>query len=65
VFHNIDYLAMTYYILRKDYDHLASCLVPIGEQQLLSKKEIADMLRKRTRKLTEEEIAIKFSKGRS
>jgi hypothetical protein len=65
VFQNIDYIGMTYHLLRKNYDHLASCLVPIGDQQRLSKGEIAQMLRRRTRKFSEEEIAMKFSKKQS
>lgn len=51
---------MTYRLMRKDYDYLAGCLVPIGEQIVMSKKELADMLRKKTQKFTEEEIERKF-----
>lgn len=60
VFQHIDYLMMTYRLMRKDYDYLAGCLVPIGDQMGMSKKELADMLRKKTRKFTEEEIERNF-----
>ena len=54
---------MTYRILAKDYLFLANCLVPIGDQIGMSKQEIADMLRSKTRRFTEEEIQEKFYKG--
>lgn len=55
---------MTYRILRKDYLYLADCVVPIGDQIGMSKQEIADMLRTKTRKFSEEEIQEKYYKGR-
>ena len=55
---------MTYRILRKDYLYLADCLVPIGDQIGMSKQEIADMLRTKTRKFSEEEIQEKYYKGK-
>lgn len=60
VFHNIDYLMMTVTLLRKDYLKLADCLVPIGDQIGMSRQEIADMLRTKTRKFSEEDIKRKF-----
>ena len=54
---------MTYRILAKDYLYLANCLVPIGDQIGMSKQELADMLRSKTRRFTEEEIQGKFYKG--
>ena len=63
VFQNIDYLMMTYRILAKDYLYLANCLVPIGDQIGMSKQELADMLRSKTRRFTEEDIQEKFYKG--
>lgn len=60
VFRNINYLEMTYRILRKDYNYLACRLVPIGEQKQLSKPQIADLLRTKTRKFSEQEIQEKF-----
>lgn len=44
--------------------HLASCLVPIGDQIGMTQVEIADMLRMKTRKFTEDDIQKKF-KGQS
>lgn len=64
MFQNIDYIMMTYRILRKDYLYLAGCMVPIGEQIGMSKQELADLLRSKTRKFSEEEIQEKFYKKR-
>ncbi|EMC94299.1 hypothetical protein BAUCODRAFT_74402 [Baudoinia panamericana UAMH 10762] len=60
VFHNIDYFMMTVTLLRKDYKHLASCLVPMGDQIGMSQVEIAEMLKTKTRKFSEEDIKKKF-----
>ncbi len=51
---------MTYRVVRKDYDYLAGCIVPIGDQTRMTKQELADMLRTKTRKFSEEEIQKKF-----
>ncbi|KAG6032391.1 hypothetical protein E4U40_006297 [Claviceps sp. LM458 group G5] len=64
VFHNIDYLMITFRLLAKDYDHLAKCLVPIGDQIKLTMDERVQLLKKSTRKFSEEEIAQKFKKTR-
>ena len=53
---------MTVTLLRKDYKHLASCLVPIGDQVGMSQTEIAEMLRTKTKKFSEEEIMKKYGK---
>ena len=53
---------MTYRILKKDYLYLADCIVPMGEQIGMSKQELADMLRTKTRRFSEEEIQEKFYK---
>ncbi len=55
---------ITYRILRKDYLYLADCVVPIGDQIGMSKQEIADMLRTKTRRFSEEEIQEKYYKSR-
>lgn len=60
VFHNIDYNMMTYKLMRKDYMYLADRLVPMGDQIHMTKQEIADMLRTKTRRFTEEDIREKF-----
>jgi len=62
VFYNIDYLMITFSLLAKNYEHLARCLVPIGNQMNLSMGERADMLRRKTRRFSEEEIAEKWGK---
>ncbi|KAK4100485.1 fatty acid desaturase [Parathielavia hyrcaniae] len=64
VFHNIDYLMITISLLRKDYLHLARCLVPMGDQMDMTLEERAAMLRRTTRRFTEEEIREKFGKGK-
>lgn len=45
--------------------HLANCLVPIGDQIGMSQKEIADMLRTKTRAFSEDEISKKFGTASS
>lgn len=60
VFRNIDYIMITVKLLRKDYRHLAKCLVPVGNQVGMDLDEIAAMLRTKTRRFTEEEIRKKF-----
>ncbi|KAJ9207346.1 hypothetical protein DTO164E3_620 [Paecilomyces variotii] len=62
VFQNIDYLMMTYHLIRKDYDHLATCLIPIGDQIGKSPEELAALLRTKTRRFTEEDIQRKYRK---
>ena len=51
---------MTIKLLCKDYMYLATRLVPIGDQINMSQVEIAEMLRTKTRKFTEEDIELKF-----
>ena len=62
VFYNIDYLMITFSLLAKNYEYLARCLVPMGDQMSLSMEERAEMLRSKTRQFTEEEIAAKWAK---
>ncbi|KAG5926335.1 hypothetical protein E4U42_003400 [Claviceps africana] len=64
VFHNIDFLMISFRLLAKDYEHLAKCLVPIGDQINLTMEERVQLLKKSTRKFSEEEIARKFKKTR-
>lgn len=63
MFHNIDYLEITYRVLTKNYEYLAGQLVPIGNQIGMSKAELVELLKKKTRKFTEEEIRQHFGKG--
>ena len=60
VFYNIDYFFLTITLLRKDYEHLAKCLVPMGGQISMSMEERAQMLRSKTRAFSDEEIAHKW-----
>ncbi|OAG10590.1 uncharacterized protein CC84DRAFT_1172974 [Paraphaeosphaeria sporulosa] len=62
VFYNIDYLMITFSLLAKNYEHLARCLVPMGDQMNLSIEERAELLRSKTRRFSEEEIAAKWGK---
>jgi hypothetical protein len=54
---------ITVRLMMKDYDYLAKCLVPMGEQIDMTMKERAELLRSKTRRFTEEEIKLKFKKG--
>lgn len=62
-FMNIDYIMITIRLVMKDYAHLARCLVPMGEQISMTMEERAEMLRTKTRRFTDEEIARKFAKA--
>lgn len=62
MFYNIDYMFLTINLLRKNYDHIARCLVPMGDQMKLTHEERVEMIRCKTRKFTEEEIAAKWGK---
>lgn len=59
-FYGIDWFMMTLRLLMKDYLFLADHLVPIGDQIGMSRDELADMLRTKTRRFTEEDIKNKF-----
>ncbi|KAI0158705.1 hypothetical protein BJ166DRAFT_309551 [Pestalotiopsis sp. NC0098] len=62
VFHNIDYIFITIKLMMKDYEHLAKCLVPIGEEQLAwSMEERMEHLKSRTRQFTPEEMKLKYN----
>ncbi|KAF7719553.1 Uncharacterized protein PECH_005530 [Penicillium ucsense] len=50
VFRNVDYIFITVHLLRKNYMHLAKCLIPIGDQVQMTLEQRAEMLRSRTRK---------------
>lgn len=61
VFSNIDYMMITIRLMMKDYDHLAKCLVPISDSQMsLTLDERADLLRRKTKAFSKEEIKLKF-----
>lgn len=62
VFHNIDFLMITVRLLLKDYEHLAKCLVPMGDQIDLTMEGRVDLLKKLTRKFTEADIHQTFGK---
>lgn len=53
---------LTINLLRKKYEHVAKCLVPMGAQMELTLDERVAMLKRKTRKFTEEEIAEKWGK---
>lgn len=53
---------ITVRLIMKDYQHLAKCLVPMGDQIGMTLEEKAEMLRRKTRAFTEQEIAVKFWK---
>ncbi|KAG6003343.1 hypothetical protein E4U21_002120 [Claviceps maximensis] len=64
VFHNIDFLMISFRLIAKDYQHLARCLVPMGDQMKLTMEERVQLLKRWTRKFSEEEITQKFKKTR-
>lgn len=64
VFHNIDFLMITFKLMCKDYEHLAKCLVPMGNQIQLTMEGRVKLLKRLTHKFTEEEIAEKFKKAK-
>jgi len=53
---------LTYRLFQKDYNYLATCLVPIGDQIQMSHGERMEMLRNKTRSLTDDDIRRKFRK---
>jgi hypothetical protein len=52
-------------LMQKDYNHLAQCLVPTGENIGKSHLELANILRSKTRKFTKDDIENKFVKRRT
>jgi hypothetical protein len=59
-FQKVDFIKLTYLLLRKDYSYLATCLIPMGEQVGQSNEELAAMLQRKTRKFSEAAIRRKF-----
>ncbi|PNP44909.1 hypothetical protein TGAMA5MH_03323 [Trichoderma gamsii] len=63
LFHNIDFLMITYRLMVKDYETLAKCMVPLGAAQTdLTMEGRIKFLKSLTRKFSEEEIQKKFKK---
>ncbi|KAJ5908215.1 hypothetical protein N7495_000897 [Penicillium taxi] len=52
VFRNIDYIFITVHLLRKNYIHLAKCLIPTGPHANMTVEERAEMLRGRARRFS-------------
>jgi len=53
---------ITVRLLRKDYNTLAKCLVPIGAKQIaMTHEERMEMLRRHTRQFSEEEVREKYN----
>lgn len=66
VFHDIDYLMMTYSLVTKNYARLARCMVPIGERQIrMTMEERIAMLKRHTTAFTEEEVRAKFGRSKA
>lgn len=51
---------ITVRLFMKDYETLAKCLVPIGDQVHLSMEDRVALLRRLTRRFTEEELREKY-----
>lgn len=63
VFRNIDYIFLTVRLLMKDYDTIAKCLVPIGEEQCKwTHEEKVAMLKRKTVAMSAEDIKKRFGK---
>lgn len=60
VFHNIDFLMITVRLMMKDYDTLAKCLVPMGDQINLSMEGRVGLLKRLTKRFTEEDVRRTF-----
>lgn len=52
---------ITVRLLMKDYDHLAKCFVPIGDQINMSTEERIAMLKRHCRQFTKEEARAKMN----
>lgn len=59
-FQKLDFIKLTYLLLRKEYSYIAECLVPMGEQIGKTNQELAGMLRRKTRRFSEQSIRQKF-----
>lgn len=56
-------MMMTIRLLRKDYEGIARCMVPIGEaQKAMTMAERVQLLRSKTGRFTREELGRKFKK---
>ena len=64
-FQKVDFIKLTYLLLRKDYRYVAKCLVPMGEQIGKSNEELAMMLRRKTQRFSEKAIRVKFRRSQN
>ena len=55
-------MMITISLLRKDYRRLAECMVPMGDQVMMSVDERVALLKRLTRRFSEEEIRTKFGR---
>ncbi|KAF2175660.1 hypothetical protein K469DRAFT_679616 [Zopfia rhizophila CBS 207.26] len=62
-FYNIDFVMMTVRLLMKDYEHLAKCLVPMGNQVHMTMDERIQMLKRKTRAFSKERVRRVFAKA--
>ncbi|KAI0014223.1 fatty acid desaturase [Xylariaceae sp. FL0662B] len=65
LFHNIDYLMITVRLMLHDYEHLARCLVPLGDQIGMTMGQRVAMLKRHTRRFSEAEIREKFGTAKA
>ena len=61
-FQKLDFIKLAILLARKKYAYLAECLVPMGEQIGMTNDELAEMLRKKTRKFTKDEVRRAYMK---
>lgn len=63
-FYDIDYLFVTVRLLMKDYEYLAKRLVPMSkEQKLMGMQERVELLKRKTKAFSEEDIQRLFGKA--
>jgi phosphoinositide-3-kinase regulatory subunit 4 len=59
-FQGLDFIKLTFLLFKKNYNHIAECLLPMGEQIGMTKEEVVSMLRKKTKKFSADAIMLKF-----
>ncbi|KAK3330050.1 hypothetical protein B0H66DRAFT_572268 [Apodospora peruviana] len=63
VLHSLDYVMLAIRLFMKDYDHLARCMIPLGDQTNLTMQERKAFLKSLTRPFTQEELLARFRRG--
>ena len=59
-FQRLDFIKLTFLLFKKNYSHIAECLLPMGEQVGMTNDEVVSMLRRKTRRFSNDAIMLKF-----